>query len=91
MRTIPDKLRKNGFDYTLVLRDGDRAIYKQHVAEDCQYFEVFKIKIRKAGTFKGKPIPEREVFSSDNDFGKTAWSCNTLEKAMIRFDGLQKP
>ena len=89
MRPLPQHLLKNGFDYTLVNRDANRAIYKQHVTEDCQYFEVFKIKKKKAETFKGKLIPEREVFPSDEDFGKTAWSYKMYEKALLKFNSLK--
>jgi len=89
-KPLPEKLQKNGFEYTLVERDINRAIYKQHVGENCYYFEVFIIKTRKAGTFKGKPIPEREVFPSDECFGKSAWSCQSYEKALIRFNALPK-
>ena len=85
MNKLPDKLRKNGFTYTLVLRKRRSCIYEQEVTENLSYFEVFTIKIKPVMMFKGKIIPEREVFPSNADFGKTAWSCRTLEDAMKRF------
>lgn len=88
MRPLPQSLRKNGFDYNLAYRDAKRAIYRQHVTENCQYFEVFQIRIAKAGTFKGKNIPEREVFPSDNDFGSTAWTFREYDKALAKFNTL---
>lgn len=89
MKTLPEKLRKNGFDYELVQRDANRAIYKQHVSENCHYWEVFRIRKRKESIFKGKQIPEREIFPSDEDFGYTAWTCMTLERAMERYNLLE--
>jgi hypothetical protein len=90
MKTLPEKLQKNGFEYTLVQRTSKRGIYTQHVSQDCYYFEVFIIKTRKAGTFKGKPIPEREIYPSDECFGKSAWTCQTYEKAVSRFNSLPR-
>jgi len=89
-KPLSPTLRKNGFAYTLVLRDEHRAIYWQHVCENCQYYEVFKIRIRPETIFKGKPIPEREVFPTDSDFGITAWSFPSYEKALQKFNSLQR-
>ena len=88
MTQLPDTLRKNGFDYVLVHREGNRAIYRQQVDEELQYFEVMRIKIKPASIFKGVSYPEREVFPSDEEFGTSAFSCRTLESAMIHFNQL---
>ncbi len=88
MKSLDPKQRKNGFDYNLVIREGNVAIYRQVYSENLDYFEIFKVKIRPATIFKGKHFPKREVFPSDSFFGETAWSCRTLEKAMERFRGL---
>ncbi len=85
----PSKLRKNGFDYTLVLRTGDRAIYCQHVSNTCQYFEVMKIQTRPAGLFNGKPFPAREIFPMNESFRRTAWTHRTYAKALIEFNTLK--
>jgi len=85
MKPLPDKLRKNGFNYTLVCRDGKLAIYRQEVTEKVQYFEVFVVKIKPESVFKGKVIPEREVFPSNEDFGKTAWSYRNYKDAEAKF------
>lgn len=73
-RILPPKLRKNGFDYYLVIRNEKVAVYMQRYTENVKYFEVFKIKVKPAVQFKGKWLPEREAFPSDSDFGVTAWS-----------------
>jgi hypothetical protein len=89
-------LRKNDFTYTQVLREGRSCIYRQQVLEDLNYFEVFTVKVKPQALFKGKLIPEREVFPYDEDFGKTAWCCKTYDEAKFRFKTLvnkqkQKP
>ncbi|MEI6174280.1 MAG: hypothetical protein WCR01_11055 [Bacteroidota bacterium] len=88
MTALPDIIRKNGFTYTQVCRDEKKAIYRQDVPPDLTYFEVFKIKIGKERTFKGKTLPHREMFPGNEAFGDTAWSCKTLETAMERYNQL---
>ena len=88
MKPIPEKLRKNGFDYTLVHREGKIAIYKREYNRCPRGYEIFKVKIRPAGEYNGKAIPERECFPSNSDFGNNAFSCRTLEDAMACFKRL---
>ena len=90
IKVLPEKLKKNGFEYRLVKRTDNRAIYSQHEgAGQIVAFETFKIK-------KGKPHPkaeedlknydEVERFPIDEDFGKTAWTYSNLEDAQKAFD-----
>jgi len=51
---------------------------------------VFIIKVLPSILLFGKRLPEREVFPGNEDFGKTAWSCRTLVKAMERFNKLEE-
>lgn len=99
MRTLPHKLRKNGFDYTQILKDGDYYIYEQDYNSGIEYregdiplelkfYEVFKPKIRPAETFKGNDYQEREVFPGNTDFGYTAWAFPTFEMAIDKLKKL---
>lgn len=88
MKRLTDIVRKNGFTYVKVLREGRSCLYKQIVTEKTHYFEIFLVKIRKQQTIYGKFYPEHEVFPANSDFGKTAWSCRTFEDALIRFKKL---
>jgi len=90
MNPLPLIIRKNGFTYTQILREGRSCIYEQRVTEELSYFEIFTVKIKPTTIIHGKILHEREVFPGNNDFGKTAWSCRTLEDAMIRFEKLIK-
>jgi len=94
MKTLPQKLRYNRFNYTLVLRGQRSCIYEQEVTPDLKYYEVFRIKIRKEKTIKIKGIEKKieagEKWPRDEDFGVWAWTCRTLERAKERFNELEK-
>ena len=100
LEVLPDKLRKNGFDYELVVREPRKCVYMQCKGSIIAY-EVFLTKIslyrdammrmkNKLGTKnKVDGLKEyREVFPGDEDFGKRAWTYPTLENAMLAYDGL---
>lgn len=90
MKKLEDNIRKNRFDYTLVKRSTSNAIYAQNSEGNVIAYEVFKIKIVKDGEVFGKFVEGHEKFPSDKDFGISAWSCRTLEKANQRFEELEK-
>ena len=78
MNPLPYIIRKNGFTYTKVLRDGRKAIYRQTYCENLEYFEVFIVRESRERIFAGNTFPVKEQFPGNEDFGKTAWSCRTL-------------
>jgi len=90
MEPLDHKLRKNGFDYILVRREENVAIYRQECAEDVNYYEAFIVKTRPEKVFKGVLREAHEVFPANEDFGKTAWACHSLEDTNRRFEGLRQ-
>jgi len=86
MKVLKEHERKNGYDYYLVERNENYAVYKQtDETNDIYAFEVFKIKNRKETEIKGRKIEAGEVFPGNEEFGKTAWSipvfsCNFLSE-----------
>jgi hypothetical protein len=60
------------------------------VCEQLSYFEVFDVQIKPKRDVFGKSYPAAEVFPSNEDFGKTAWSCRTLTDAKRRLNALVK-
>ena len=90
MKTLPINLRKNGFDYTQVLRNDKYAVYRQYVTPEIEYFEVFIIKTHPERFFKGRIIQASESFPGNEAFGKTAWTFQNLAKAMSKYNSLQK-
>lgn len=53
-------------------------------------FEVFRVKICKPYMMNGVQFPSKEMYPSDEDFGKTAWSHSTLEAAEKKYEELLK-
>ena len=79
MKVLENELRKNGFDYKLVERDENCAIYEQFDKDydDTVYtvaFEVFIIKKTKDTVIAENKIMGGEVFPGNEDFGSTALS-----------------
>jgi hypothetical protein len=85
MITLPNDIRKNGFSYKQVLRGDRSCIYEQRVGQKIIAFEVFMIRVMQEKSFMGKIFKEREIFPSNEDFGKTAWTYWTIEEAMVKY------
>ena len=81
---LGDHVRKNGFNYKVVFREGRKCIYEQTVLPDLLYYEAFIVQISPKTILNGIVLPEREVFPGNEDFGNTAWSCRTFADAMER-------
>ena len=72
-----------GLTAKLVERTKNKAIYLR--SDDV--YEVFKIKIAPAGMSQREQFyPEREIYPNNEDFGKTAWTYRTLDKAKRKYD-----
>ena len=93
MTTLPEKIRKNRFEYTLVRRGQRSCIFCQEVTPAVTYFEVFLIRVRPARIIRikrlEKQIPATEVFPANEDFGKTAWTLRDLKSAYQKFNELE--
>ena len=75
-----------GLTATLVDRDNNKAIY---VRSD-GVWEVFFIKRAPAELIYDKSYPERELYPSNEDFGKSAWCYPDESLARKRYDELKK-
>lgn len=89
IKTLPLKLRKNGFDYTQVLRGRRTCIYAQTVSKEITYYEVFHIKISPKKIICGHTIEERERFPHDEAFGYWAWTFSTWERALEKYNQIE--
>ena len=89
MRLLPATLHKNSSDYVLITREGRLCLYEQQYGENLKYFEVFEVKVKPQTVFNGMLFPAREVFPSDSDFGKTAWTFHSLRDAVKKFNELR--
>jgi hypothetical protein len=100
LEILPEKFKKNGFIYELITREPKKCIYSQSNGRIVAY-EVFLTKIQKYRErmieFKkrnGQSVDDsvykeyKEAFPGDEEFGKRAWSCRTLENAQARYERL---
>ena len=91
MELLPERIRRKGFFYDFVKRGDKAMIYKQTDVEDdfIVAYEVFKIKVDQPKVVFGIQLNEREIFPANEDFGKWAWSCPSLERAERKFQFLE--
>lgn len=88
---LKEKYHKNGTDYELVKRNDLAAMYKQFLNGVQIGYEVFVVKIQPSFTFPNGTInPSKEGFPSNENFGKTAWSFNSIEKSNERYEEITK-
>jgi hypothetical protein len=77
--------------YVQVVRNEKFAVYQRFYNDDRpKDFEVFRITILKEGTkvFNNTITEDTEQYPSNERFGKTAWTFDTLELAMARYNKL---
>jgi hypothetical protein len=76
--------------YTQIARTETFAIYERSVNGVPKDYEVFEIKILPKGTqiFTTFTEDDQEKYPSNSQFGMSAWSCLTKERAMQRYDEL---
>ena len=89
MKTLSHKIRKNEYSYSLICRGCRSCLYAQHITPEIDCYEVFLIKVQKAKILFGNVIPEKEVFPSNEDFGKTAWSYSDYNTALNKYNNLE--
>ena len=91
MELLPERIRRKGFFYDFVKRGEKAMIYKQTDVEDdfTVAYEVFKVKVDQPKVVFGIQLNEREIFPANEDFGKWAWSCPSLERAEVKFQYLE--
>jgi hypothetical protein len=89
MDTLPLKLRKNGYDYTQVLRGSKTCLYSQSIKGNLIAYEVFKIRTKPKRKVFDNWVEAKEKYPADKDFGYTAWSYSTWDKAKEKYNSLE--
>jgi hypothetical protein len=90
IKPLPEKLRKNSFDYIQHKRSKKAFIYIQVVSENRVQYEVFERKIRPERTINGKVLPAKERFPNDEAFGYWAWSYMDYNRAIQKYEEISK-
>lgn len=90
MNQLPDRFRKDGFDFTLNRRRGNLAIYeKAKPGHHSPSYEVGIIRNNPARIAFGKDFPASESWPSSEEWGVKAWTCTDLTHALKRFGMLE--
>jgi len=82
---LPDSFRQNTYEYTLIKREGDVAIYAQWCEGRIIAYEVYEVKKIAAQNLNGYDYPAKETSPSSSQWGNNAFTVWTLEKAEEKF------
>jgi len=83
---LPALIHKDGFELSLVLRNGRVAICRQHLPgsdPDHDAYEVILPQVRTTN-HKGEPVEPYEAYPSAESWGNKAWTFTNLAKAVQR-------
>lgn len=89
-KPLKESFQRKGFTYTLVKREGDKAIYEQKIEKKQLAYEVIKIRRHDGYTIGGVYIEPSEIYPSDNDWGTFGWTYKKLETALNKFNTLNE-
>jgi len=91
IQRLPETLTNAGNQYHIFKRGKQTLVYGEvNSAGKKLAYEVFQIRIQKAGETFGTWYPAREKFPTSEDFGKWVWWCHNLEKALGYFVKLER-
>lgn len=84
MQLLPEKFKKQGFDYEQIERNALTAIYSQSLDGEVRAYEVIRVTVAPAGEIMGNPVVEREIMPGAEQWGIRGWTYWNLEKAQSR-------
>lgn len=92
MKLLADYYRKNSYDFRLVKREGDVAIYSQHEPEtgNVVAYEVFIVRRHEGLTFGDRKTEAAEYGPSNEEWGSYGYTVWTMEAAALKVEKLKK-
>ena len=87
MKTLKQKISRSGSFYDLINRIGDIAMYSMSYTPlgETIGFDVFVVRKDKERVLNGKILSGGERFAKNNEYGVSAFSFSTLERAEKKF------
>lgn len=85
MKPLPETFRQDGFDFTMLRREGRVAMFRKAKSERNTGFEVVIVQWRPEHEWQGKIYPASEAMPGNELWGKQGWSQVTREAADARF------
>lgn len=86
---IPDFYKKNGYDFKLIKRQGDVAIFSQYSEGEIIAYEVFEIRKQKEADWGEIHYEAKERIPSNEEWGNNAYTVWTLKEAMAKVAEIQ--
>jgi hypothetical protein len=88
-KPIPSSFTKKGFNYNLLKREGNRAIYQQtRSGSTINNYEVVKIGKHNGYTMGGVYIEPSETYPGSSLWGIMGWTYTNLEDAQKRYSSI---
>lgn len=89
MKTLPETFRSDHYDFTLLQRTGDIAMFtKTKENLDRNLYEVVRVQKRKEVTMFGNVVEAHEAMPSPEQWGAYGWSYSNPEDARAKFNAL---
>lgn len=86
MKPLATQFRKNGFDFTMLKREGNVALFqksKPHFTEP--HFEIILVQSHNGYELAGRKIEAAETFPSSETWGTKGWTCSDEQRARELF------
>jgi len=83
-KVLPNFYRKNTYDFNLIKRVGDVAIFSQSDGGKIYGFEVFEIRKQKETAFNDIHYEAKERVPSNEEWGTNAFTCYSIEQAELK-------
>jgi hypothetical protein len=86
MKKLDKKFNKKGFTYTEIVREKNKAIYKQSKAGQSNIsYEVVKIGSHNGYELNGSKIAAAETYPSTSLWGVQGWTFQNIDEAKKKF------
>lgn len=89
-KPLKESFSRKGFTFTLLKREGDKAIYEQKMGSKLLAYEVIKVRRHDGYTIAGVFMEPSETYPSDSDWGTYGWTYTKLEQAKTKYDSLNE-
>jgi len=85
MNTIQPSFTERGFNFTLVERKGQIALYHRCKPGGSGHWELVRLRVAAPTVIYGREYPEREVYPRSEAWGTDGFTFVSLELAKARF------
>jgi hypothetical protein len=93
MKKLEKIIKKKGFTFTLIKREGNIAMYQQRLDisdTKSSNFEVIIVGSHNGIKIADNYLPPSELYPSASQWGNTGWTYNSRENAEFKFTHLLK-